>query len=334
MPLRFNLQTALDITPAVLAPGVSDAAPGLKAFEAIGLTIDAGEKYFHRVFDPLNANNNLTGTGSGPESFRLGNFPGFQDLGSTLGGALTQRDAQGLPLTFATLRLIALRVQPRIPYAPAAATGSLVSDNILPSNGETLTIGAKTYTFKTTLTSTEGEIKIKTTAALQWAAIRDAINHTGTPGTDYFCAAVHPTVTAGGTIVTSTTPTTTHRLDLTAITPGTAGNSIALATTSAHLALSYSTLTGGALVATPLTAAPLNGTVSLFLSNGLLPGPAPYGTVTADLVSALTVPGYYLFALESPWTPASGATVTIHFDGDGIPDNQTNAIVTLLMIGN
>jgi hypothetical protein len=68
--------------------------------------------------------------------------------------------------------------------------------------------------------------------------LRHAILGTGgTPGTDYQVPAAHPTVTASA-IVTDVLP-------LVAITAGTAGNSIALAETSAQLSISAATLLGG-----------------------------------------------------------------------------------------
>lgn len=60
---------------------------------------------------------------------------------------------------------------------------------------KTVTVGGKVYTFKTALTPTEGEVLIGATDTTALANLLAAINHTGTPDTDYKCAAVNPLVT-------------------------------------------------------------------------------------------------------------------------------------------
>ena len=85
----------------------------------------------------------------------------------------------------------------------------------------------KIYTFKTTLTPTEGEVLIGLSDTAALLNLLNAINHTGTPDTDYSCAAAHPTVV--GSFSDATT------LVVTAFTPGTAGDSIATAENAAEL---------------------------------------------------------------------------------------------------
>ena len=121
--------------------------------------------------------------------------------------------------------------------AAVAATNTLTSDATAPADGDIVTIGAKTYTLKTALTPTEGEVLIGGSAAAALTNLKSAINHTGVPDTDYKCAAAHPTVSAG--TITATT------LVVTALTAGTAGNSLASTETSAHLSWGAATLTGG-----------------------------------------------------------------------------------------
>jgi hypothetical protein len=102
-----------------------------------------------------------------------------------------------------------------------------------------VTVGASTYTFKTTLTPANGEVLIGADAAASLLNLAGAINNSGgTPGTDYQVAAANASASAG-TIVGTVLP-------LTALTAGTAGNSIALAETSAQLSVSGATLLGGA----------------------------------------------------------------------------------------
>lgn len=118
------------------------------------------------------------------------------------------------------------------------ATGTLTSDATAMSDGDTVTIGAKTYTFKTTLTGVEGQVLINTTADAGLLNLIRAINHTGTPGTDYVAAAAHPTVSAASAV-------TSHAFLLTARNGGAAGNAIATTETSSHLSFGATTLTGG-----------------------------------------------------------------------------------------
>lgn len=65
-------------------------------------------------------------------------------------------------------------------------------------NNETMTIGNRTYTFKTTLTGAADEILIGAAATNTLDNIKSAINGTGTPGTDYGTGTKrHADVTAG-----------------------------------------------------------------------------------------------------------------------------------------
>lgn len=61
--------------------------------------------------------------------------------------------------------------------------------------GSKLTIGSKVYTFVVT-PSVEGDVKIGANNTATLTNLYNAINHTGTPGTDYVCAAVNPNVYA------------------------------------------------------------------------------------------------------------------------------------------
>lgn len=119
-----------------------------------------------------------------------------------------------------------------------AATGTITSDNTNVANGETVVIGIKTYTFKTAI-SVEGDVLIGANADASLLNLINAINHTGTPNTDYKCAGAHPQVTAA-------TSVTSHAFAITARVAGVAGNSIATTDTSAHLSWGNTTLTTGA----------------------------------------------------------------------------------------
>ena len=139
-------------------------------------------------------------------------------------------------------------VTEKTPVNAVAATGTLTvvagGNKILNTN--TVTIDTKVYTFKTVLTPTEGEVLIGANDTAALANLIFAINHTGTPDTNYKCAAVHPTVSG-----TSSNATT---LVVTAKTKGVAGNSIATTETEAGTDKSWgaATLAGG-----------INGTVGI-----------------------------------------------------------------------
>lgn len=171
-------------------------------------------------------------------------------MGDQLSGlSVTTPNVGGVPLYAWPMALVAFDTEgnPQVLSCtkPAAATGTLTSDATAPTDGDTITIGGKVYTAKTALTPTEGEVLIGVSAAVFLDNLKSAINHTGTPGTDYSCAAAHPTVFA-------TTNTNTTQV-VQALNPGTAGNLIATTETSSHLGWGGAVLAGG-LYAKLLTA--------------------------------------------------------------------------------
>jgi hypothetical protein len=123
--------------------------------------------------------------------------------------------------------------------AAAAAVGTLTSDNTNVANNDTVVIGGKTYTFKSSLTPTEGEVLIGGSADASLLNLIRAINHTGTPGTDYSCAAANTQVSAASSV-------TSHAFQVTALVKGTPGNAIATTETSGHLSWGGATLASGA----------------------------------------------------------------------------------------
>jgi phage tail sheath protein FI len=111
--------------------------------------------------------------------------------------------------------------------AAIAAEGTLTVADI-PSDGDTITIDTKKYTFQSNLTDIDGNIAIVggDLPATQ-ANIVAAINLTGAAGTQYAqSTTVHPTVTAAAAFVND-------KLVLTAKTAGGGGNNIATNATSA-----------------------------------------------------------------------------------------------------
>ncbi len=103
------------------------------------------------------------------------------------------------------------------------AQGSLTLQN-QPTNGQSITIGLKTYTFQTVLTNADGNILIGASIAQTQANLYAAITLTGIPGTQYASATtLNQDVDA--------TPFSSNILVLTAKVGGTAGNSIATTST-------------------------------------------------------------------------------------------------------
>jgi len=79
------------------------------------------------------------------------------------------------------------------------ATGTLTSGGTIPADGSSVVVGNKTYTFKTTLGTTEGNVLIEGSAANALVNLKAAINHSGTAfpsNTKYYCAAAHTQVQA------------------------------------------------------------------------------------------------------------------------------------------
>lgn len=101
-----------------------------------------------------------------------------------------------------------------------ASQGTLTLPTI-PTDGDTMTIDTKVYTFQDTLTNVDGNIFTGGSLAQAKLNIVAALNLSGTPGTDYALAmTVHPTVFPAAAFVV-------NDLVLTAKVPGTAGDAIA-----------------------------------------------------------------------------------------------------------
>lgn len=123
-----------------------------------------------------------------------------------------------------------------ITAATEAAVGTLTF-SAQPSDGDTVTIDSTVYTFKTTLTPTAFEVLRGASATASRDNLVDAINLTGSIGTDYAAGTTeHPTVSAAAS---------GSDLLATAETAGTAGNTIATTETSANLSWGGATLSGG-----------------------------------------------------------------------------------------
>lgn len=119
----------------------------------------------------------------------------------------------------------------------ALATGTLTSDATAPSNNDTVTIGTRVYTFKTTLTGAADEVLIGASAAVALDNLKSAINDTGTRGTHYGLG-----TTANEQVIAGTNTATTQVIDARY---ASLGNTIATTETSTHLSWGASTLASG-----------------------------------------------------------------------------------------
>ena len=119
----------------------------------------------------------------------------------------------------------------------AHATGTLTSAGVAVDT-QTITIGNKVYTTQTTLTNVNGNVLIGANAAATCQNLYDAINLTGTPGTQYAAAmTLHDNVKA--TAVTATTVVVTAKVS------GTIGNAIATTETQTNWSWGATALAGG-----------------------------------------------------------------------------------------
>jgi len=115
-------------------------------------------------------------------------------------------------------------------------TGTLTSSGVQVTDGDTVVIGDKTYTFQSALTPLEGEVLMGATAAASLLNLVHAINKSGgVAGTDYSVALPHPLVSAAATSATVLT-----------LTPkASTGDAIATTKTAATLTWTAATLTPG-----------------------------------------------------------------------------------------
>lgn len=125
------------------------------------------------------------------------------------------------------------------------ATQILTSNNTQVAANDTVTIGTKVYTFVASPT-VEGDVDIGSDADGSLLNLIRAINHSGTPGTDYFVAAANPDVTADAAV-------SAHAFKVRAILDGTAGNGIAVSKSAATLTWTAAVTAGGVAGGTTAT---------------------------------------------------------------------------------
>ncbi len=125
--------------------------------------------------------------------------------------------------------------------AAVAATDTFTWDQTPVVTGATVTINGRVYTARTALTvpAVVNEVLLLTGGDDFLLNLIRALNHTGTEGTDY------STGTLQNADVSAATSVTSHAFAVSARNPGEVGNSITVATSSAHLAWTTTALTGG-----------------------------------------------------------------------------------------
>lgn len=130
------------------------------------------------------------------------------------------------------------------PYILRSAEGEIAASGSInfsgnPSDGDTVTVGATTYTFKTEMVAAN-DIKLGSSQSDSTATLVKVLNGTGASGTDYYAGTTTPNASAAASASGS-------EVSVTAKTAGSAGNSVALAATGSAMSVSGSTLEGGAL---------------------------------------------------------------------------------------
>lgn len=200
---------------------------------AVNGTGVAGTNYFAGTYANPNAvAGAMTGTGATAATILTASAVGSG--GNSLG--LSQTGTTGYTLTG-----FANGVSNTISAATVGATYArnfLTSNGTNVSNGDTVTVGGKVYTFVTALTPTEGQVLIGSTQLNSLQNLIYAINHTGVPTVNYSCALPNAQVRAVSTIVSQV-------VTVVAVTSGSSQNSVVTTTTSTVLAWTTTTLTGG-----------------------------------------------------------------------------------------
>ena len=302
----YTFQTSLSGSYGVKI-GVSAGSTLQNLIAAVNASGIAGTQYTNGVA----ANPNVTGSYvTGLTSTIIAILPGTS--GNSI--AITTSGTTNLTVS-ATLSGGASSGISKVTIGSLLASGTITSTGVNLTNGETITIGGTVYTFKTTL-STEGDIFIGLTAGDTLQNLIEAINQTGTNLLNYKVTSLNPQVLALATLQGGT-------LKVLARTAGSAGNSIAITTTSSKLTVS-ATLTGGA------------DAVQLLPNGGVLcaPGATIYqfgNAVVASINGLTSTTGFYAvnksaviyiysqasnsFADNAAVTVTSSGTVCIGFCG-------------------
>lgn len=123
---------------------------------------------------------------------------------------------------------------------PVSATGVLTSDNVNVTTGDPVTVGGKTYTFRTALTSpaVPNEVLIGSDADDSLLNLKKAVNAEAGIGTKFSLGTTKNLQVSAGAVIT-------HAITFTAIVGGTSGNDVATTEASTHLSWGNTLLVGG-----------------------------------------------------------------------------------------
>jgi len=125
-----------------------------------------------------------------------------------------------------------------IGVAAIAAVGTINFGNNL-ADGDVFTIGSKSYLIQAALTDVDGNIQLGGSLTATYQNILDAINLTGTPGTQYATSmTINPDASASTLVVDVT-------MNATAKVAGTAGNSLTFTETAGFLTMNGGGTLGG-----------------------------------------------------------------------------------------
>jgi len=160
---------------------------------------------------------------------------------------------------------------------------------------DTVTIGTKVYKFVGVIGTTEGNVLCGASAAASLDNLKEAVNSTGVTATQY-CAAIHPDVEA-------TTNTNTTQVFL-ARTAGSAGNLVALATSSATLSFNGGTafLRGGYQA----SGARINANAGPVILDSI----SVSAVSSAASITGLTAGSWYKYFVLTPVTATYGSAVS------------------------
>lgn len=194
------------------------------------------------------------------------------------------------------------------PITWSTSSGHVASDVLtftgIPSNGDTVTVGSQTYTFKTTLTPAANEVLIGGSEANAIANLAAAINLATGSGTTYGGA------TTKNAYVSAAYTTTT--LTASAFSQGTYGNSIGATATSSACTWATSTLTSGTNVGS-------NTTLIAYYLNVTTGGAS--GAAQVTITSDTTGEG------SGPVTLTSGSPLTVGTQGLTLTPTWSGSLV-------
>jgi hypothetical protein len=238
--LDANAGFEMDITEdntQKLFPSFFFAVPRTKAELSVGTVANAGDAYepaaggdayfagnllFAKSF-VQSANNGLMKVTGTPTGTSIGVVETLAD--ETSNGGIISR--VGHEFGAGALTVDVSGALPKVVQSGVVSATQVLTAAANFTDGQTVTIGTKVYTFQAALTEADGHVKLGGTLAASLVNLANAINVNGLgiAGTDYALANV------ANTQVTATSDAT--HLDITAIVGGTTGNSIATTTTTA-----------------------------------------------------------------------------------------------------